>query len=122
MPKSPSSSAEQGRARIGAGGLWAAALVGPCAWFMDLVSRYFLVESGWAARHEALVITLGVGFATLAALAGLLSFRNFEQLSPERSGARLVAMLGSGMGTFSSLVILATLIPHGFLHPVFHRG
>lgn len=120
MPEAqaPSGSPHPTRARVGPGALWLAALGGPCAWFVDLVTRYFLVESGWAARREPVVIAIGVGFALLAALAGLVSFHNFKQLRAECTGARLVAALGSGMGGFSCLVILAALLPHGFLSPV----
>jgi hypothetical protein len=113
QPHAPSGTVEQHA--VGTGILWVAALTGPCAWFLDLVTRYFLVESGWASRHEPVVVAVGIGFALLAAFAGLVSFRNFKLIHTERAGARLVAALGAGMGAFSCLVIIAALLPHGFL-------
>lgn len=95
-------------------GLWAAALGGPSAWFADLCSRYFLVESGWAIGREPALVALGSFWFVVAAAAGVLSHRHERRLRAAWPGAALVASLGTALGGFSAFVILAALVPHGF--------
>jgi hypothetical protein len=109
------SKAESGSPSVRA--LWLAALGGPLAWFLDLVTRYFLVESGRASGHERSVSLVGLAFAVLAVSAGAGSLRNLRRLGGSGAGAELVAALGGGLALLSLLAILAALLPHLFLDP-----
>lgn len=102
---------------VGTLGLCSVALAGPTAWFCDLSTRYFLVESGRAAGHEWWLGVIGGLYALLAAAAGWGSLRHLRRLRARGSGAELIAALGGGLALLSTLAILAALLPHLFLNP-----
>jgi hypothetical protein len=117
MSASGGSSSKAATGRPSVPRLWLAALGGPVAWFLDLVTRYFLVESGRASDQEKCVGLLGLAFAVLAISAGAVSMRNLRRLGDSAAGAALVAALGGGLALLSLLAILAGLLPHFFLDP-----
>ena len=103
--------------QVGALGLCSLALAGPTAWFADLSTRYFLVESGRAAGHEGWLGLIGGVYALLAAASGWGSLRYLRRVRAHGTGAELVAALGGGLALLSTLAILAALLPHLFLNP-----
>lgn len=94
--------------------LWAPALAGPSAWFLDLNTRYFLAEAGVAAAHPLAVLLVGVVCLAIALGASAVSWRAHRRLSPQDHGARFVALLGAVLSGYSAIVIAAMLLPHLF--------
>jgi hypothetical protein len=92
----------------------ATALAGPSAWFLDLNTRYFLVESGIASLHPVAVPCIGVFWLLLAAAASAAAWRLHGRLAQQARGARFVALLGCVLSAYAALVILAMLLPHLF--------
>jgi hypothetical protein len=92
----------------------AAALMGPVAWFLDLNTRYFLVESGVAAVHPIAVPCVGVVWLLVAASASAAGWRTHRRLAQHDRGASFVALLGCVLSGYAALVILAMLLPHLF--------
>jgi hypothetical protein len=93
-------------------GLWLSASGGALAWFADLNVRYFMIEAGWARKHELLIIGLGV-LALLLTLAALLSsVRQRRSLGADESKhiARLVTNCGVALNAIFALLIAATLL------------
>jgi hypothetical protein len=88
------------------------ALAGPAAWFIDLSTRFFLVEFGVARASEGRVLALGVGFCVIALVAGLASYRLRSRVHDQKGEAEFVASLGVALGVFSALVIASALVPH----------
>jgi hypothetical protein len=94
--------------------VWVPALAGPVAWFLDLNTRYFLVESGVAALHPTLVPCVGIVCLLIAAAASAAGWRTHRRLAQHARGASFVALLGSVLSGYAALVILAMLLPHLF--------
>jgi hypothetical protein len=89
-----------------------AAAAGPCAWFLDLSSRFFLVEFGAARDHEGLVIVLGLFFCLVALGASLVSLRLWQRVRGQGGELEFVTALGLPLAVFSAIVIAAALVPH----------
>jgi hypothetical protein len=88
------------------------ALLGPAAWFVDLSTRFFLVEFGVARAHEPIVLALGVLACLVALAASLASHRLRLRSTGQKGEVEFVAALGVALGAFSALVIAAALVPH----------
>lgn len=101
------------RAPRGAG-LWLPVFAGPSAWFIDLNTRYFLVESGVAAAHPVAAPCVGVACLLIAAGASARCWRVHGRLAAEDHGSRFVALIGCVLSGYSALVIAAMLLPHLF--------
>ena len=113
----PSAAAKEGGVPVGTLSLCSVALAGPGAWFADLSTRYFLVESGRAVGHEWWLGLIGGLYALLSAAAGWGSLRHLRRARAHGAGAELIAALGGGLALLSTLGILAALLPHLFLNP-----
>jgi hypothetical protein len=94
--------------------IWSPALAGPVAWFLDLNTRYFLVESGVAARHPIAIPCIGLVYLLIAGAASAAGWRRYRQLAQHAHGARFVVLLGCVLSGYAALVILAMLLPHLF--------
>ena len=115
---SPASAASEPHARPPRFGriCWAA-FAGPGAWAIDLVVRYFLVESGVAGPHERGVMTIGL-VAALSAAGSSVLCAGMRRRARGLGGAELIASLGIALGAFTALVIAAELVPHYFFDGV----
>lgn len=91
------------------------AALGPAAWFVDLSTRFFLVEFGFARQNEGWVIAIGAAFCGVAIASGLASKRLRVRARGQPGEAEFAALLGVALGAFSALAIAASLVPHVFL-------
>jgi hypothetical protein len=91
-----------------------AAFAGPGAWAVDLVARYFLVESGVAGPHELAVMTIGIVAVLIAAASSIVCAGMRRRARGHGADAELLASLGVALGAFTALVIGAELVPHYF--------
>jgi hypothetical protein len=91
-----------------------AAAAGPCAWFVDLSTRFFLVEFGAAREHEGVLIGVGVFFCLVALVASVACLRLSRRVKGHGGEVELVAMLGVALGLFTAITIGAALVPHYF--------
>jgi hypothetical protein len=99
---------------VGHGRLFVAAFAGPGAWALDLVARYFLVESGVAGPHELGVMSIGFIALLVAAAASIWCLGIHRRVRGKSNGAEFISLLGVALGAFTSLAIGAELIPHYF--------
>jgi hypothetical protein len=99
---------------VGVGRVCLAAFAGPGAWAIDLVARYFLVESGVAGPHELGVMSVGLVALLVAVGSSAWSIGIHRRVRGHSQGAEFIALLGVALGAFTSLVIGAELVPHYF--------
>jgi hypothetical protein len=97
--------------------VWTSSLAcaGPAAWFLDLNLRYFLVESGVAARHPTAVPCAGIALVFIAAGASVANWRRHRRLAARDPGASFLALLGCVLSGYAAIVMIAMLVPHLFL-------
>jgi hypothetical protein len=99
---------------VGFGRVCLAAFAGPGAWALDLVTRYFLVESGVAGPHELGVMAVGWVALLIAAGSSAGCVGIHRRVRGHGRDAEFVALLGAALGAFTALVIGAELVPHYF--------
>jgi hypothetical protein len=95
-----------------------AAATGPCAWFVDLSARFFLVEHGVAREHEGVLIGVGLFFCLVALGASNACLRLSRRVKGAGGEVLFVATLGAALGLFSAISIGAALVPHYFFDGV----
>jgi hypothetical protein len=110
----------------GPASLWAGVLGAPAAWAVQMELYYLLVP--WACRtgHRWPLFVVPIVFVVLAALGGLLSWRDWERSgrgSPDTSDGGPVArtwflgMLGVMVSALFCMLILAQWIAAFFISP-----
>jgi hypothetical protein len=95
-----------------------AGATGPGAWFVDLSTRFFLVELGAAREHEGVLIGVGLFFCLVALGSSVACLRLSRRVKGQGNEVELVATLGVALGLFSAITIGAALVPHYFFDGV----
>ena len=113
-PPSSSAPAERRPPPVRFGRICWAAFAGPGAWALDLVTRYFLVESGVAGPHELGVMAIGLVAALVAVSSSAVCAGIRRRVRGQGADAEFLASLGVALGAFTALVIGAELVPHYF--------
>lgn len=96
--------------------LWIGVLTGPLVWFFHMEANFALVE--WACpNHDWILHVVSAVSLLLAAIAGLIAWREWRDPAGLSRGGQYLAVLGVMLSAGFFLVILSQEIPTWFLTP-----
>ena len=96
--------------------LWVGVVLGPAAWFLDLVVSYAVSPGPHRAGPRALLLPTSGAALLLAAAGAAIGWRNLAATA-RASRARFLAEAGIVLGALAMLLVVALALPTLVLVP-----